>query len=101
MDVNEKLFEGCRRGNVEAIKAARSEGAEINQIIDDCTPLIEAIVFTQFEAVKYLCDNGADVNLCVKGGNTPLDMADMYFEEVIDLLRKKGAKYYWEVNSSN
>lgn len=97
-NANQKLFHACQKGDVDEIEVALLEGADINAFDKlGYTPLLTAVFFFQTKAVEYLCNKGADVNLCKHGAYTPLDMAYMYCDEVIIVLRKNGAKRYSEL----
>lgn len=100
-NVNRKLFHACQKGSINEIEVALSEGADIDAFDNlGYTPLLIAVFFFQIKAVEYLCEKGANVNLCKKGAYTPLDMAYMYCEDAIKVLRKNGAKRYDELYGS-
>ena len=76
------------------------KGADVNYfILGDETPLINAARFGHLETVKFLVENGADVNKSARDGyllnseiRTPLNMAKRGgHQEVVDYLLKKGA----------
>ncbi|HLD61037.1 MAG TPA: ankyrin repeat domain-containing protein [Patescibacteria group bacterium] len=70
---NEKLFTAVESGDLEAVKTALAEGADINaKDTDNYTALNKAADEGNFDIVEFLVENGADINN--KGGNdkTPL-----------------------------
>lgn len=57
------------------------------------TPLLWAIIYCEPEIIRFLIENGADVNTLVEGGKTPLSLAyENCSEHIIELLKKHGAK---------
>ncbi len=79
--------------NPELVKFLIEKGANVNQPgANGETPLLLAIR-TAPEFVKVLLDNGADPNQSDKNGNFPLLVAlDMKNQEIVDLLKSKGAR---------
>ncbi|HFA48720.1 MAG TPA: ankyrin repeat domain-containing protein [Bacteroidetes bacterium] len=60
---NKKLFNGAERGNIHQIQKALDKGANIEARNSyGRTPLMIAAKKGRFEAVKYLIENGADIN---------------------------------------
>jgi len=58
---------------VNRIRLALKQGVNINAKNDaNATALLIAAYRTNFEAVKYLVEHGADVNITNKNGNTPI-----------------------------
>ena len=60
----------------------------------NATMLHVACLYGLTSIVQFLIDNGADINLCNKSGETPLDIAKKYGRQTIETyLIQKGAKY--------
>lgn len=75
----------------DLIQAAIDLGADPNFPIDP--PLISAAKGGKLDAVIALLEAGADVNIRDRDGNTPLSWAQSNgYEQVISLLRERGAK---------
>ena len=55
-------IEAIRDGNIEKVKKAIAEGANINGAVEGFLPLNVAIIFQQVEIVKILLNNDADAN---------------------------------------
>lgn len=105
------MFSAANQGNMEILQMLLSyaHGAinNTNEIGD--TPLHCAVKGAHLEAVKYLLDNGADVNAINAKGNTPLDCApvDVQFSNmntaqtqespIASLLKSRGAKYHHQL----
>jgi ankyrin repeat protein len=84
------LIEATATGNVEAVKKAIADGADVNvKAVGGGTLLFIATHEGHREVAELLIAKGADVNAKNGSGETPLDWAD---EEIADLLRKHGAK---------
>ena len=63
MDINEQFREAVRIGSLIDVKNLIKQGADINDLPSSCyTALILAIEKENLEMVKYLVENGADVN---------------------------------------
>ena len=89
------IHEGARTENIEAVKQAIADGADVNAKANDgWTPLHWAAWKSHKEIAELLLANGADVNAKNDVGDTPLDYwAEMNTEgETADLLRKHGGK---------
>ncbi|XP_013071292.2 ankyrin repeat domain-containing protein 50-like [Biomphalaria glabrata] len=60
LETNHEIFhESVAVGDVSLIEALLASGADIHGIIDQKTPLMNAV---DMDVIKYLLDNGADVN---------------------------------------
>jgi multidrug efflux pump subunit AcrA (membrane-fusion protein) len=87
---NRALIEATATGNVEAIKKAIADGADVNvKAVGGGTILFIAAHEGHREVAELLIAEGADVNETNGSGETPLDYAK---GEITDLLRKHGAK---------
>ncbi len=86
------IHDAAREGNIEAIKQAIADGADVNaKGIGGFSPLLIAAMEGHNEVVELLIAKGADVNAKNDEGKTALDEAK-YKPETADLLRKHGAK---------
>ena len=87
---NRALIEATATGNVEAIKKAIADGADVNvKAVGGGTILFIAAHEGHREVAELLIAEGADVNETNGSGETPLDYAKI---ETADLLRKHGGK---------
>lgn len=64
--IDEELYKAALYGDLEKVKVYLSQGADINAVCDDETPLMAAITSydetTRATLVQYLLENGADPN---------------------------------------
>jgi ankyrin repeat protein len=83
----------AREGNIEAVKQAIDDGADLNAKDNvNMTPLHWAVNNSQKEIVELLIANGADVNAKTENGWTPLhSAAGKGYKEIAELLINKGA----------
>ena len=80
-DVNEKdkygnisLNDAAMHGYLECMKFLISNGSNVNEKDDGCTPLHTTIIYGHLDFVKFLISNGANVNEKDKYGRTPLQL---------------------------
>lgn len=67
-----------RKGNKEVIQYYLDKGLNINHVDDrGYTPLVEAVVNSNFEATKYLMQKGADVDVTEGRGRNLLHLASI------------------------
>ncbi|XP_073228587.1 protein fem-1 homolog B-like [Porites lutea] len=92
------LFVAAVYGNIEILRCLLENGADINAVLhfdqNYYTPLMMAINYNHSDAVIFLIDQGADVNLQTKTGATALHHAVWTFEtslEIVSSLIKNGA----------
>ena len=87
---NRALIEATATGNVEAIKKAIADGADVNvKAVGGGTLLFIAAHEGHRQVAELLIAEGADVNEMNGSGETPLNWAK---GETADLLRKHGGK---------
>ena len=94
----DNIYIESRFGNFAAVKEYIEAGGNVNFSIVHRTFLSDAIEKNNFEAVKYLVENGAYVNVRFDRGMTILSMTLTFaakYEsfEILDYLRSKGAKF--------
>lgn len=87
--------------DVEAVKQAIGQGADINEKIkyqrkfgmdDQSTPLIIAIEFSVYDVARLLIENGADVNVVVEGESALKMAVENKSLEMTKLLLDRGAE---------
>jgi len=72
----QRLFaDATMTGDIKRMRALRFSGADINRRSNCCMPLYLAASEGRLEAVRYLLNEGADVNAREKFGGTPLTEA--------------------------
>ena len=87
---NRALIEATATGNVEVVKKAIADGADVNvKAVGGGTLLFIAAHEGHREVAELLIAEGADVNETNGSGEAPLDYAK---GETADLLRKHGGK---------
>mmetsp|Transcript_3071 Transcript_3071/g.9371 ORF Transcript_3071/g.9371 Transcript_3071/m.9371 type:complete len:126 (+) Transcript_3071:69-446(+) len=74
--VNWQLLRGCAEGNVNGVKGALQNGADVNmRNYDGRTPLHLAATEDQEETARLLLRNGADTDVRDRYDKTPVDDA--------------------------
>ena len=87
---NRDLIKATAKGNVEAIKKAIADGADVNvKAVGGGTLLFIAAHEGHREIVELLIAEGADVNETNGSGETSLNWAN---EKIAELLRQHGGK---------
>ena len=100
-EADRALFDALkRRGNIEAVKQAIADGADLNAMGDEGeTPLHQAALGGHKEVAELLIVKGADLN-AKSYGETPLDLAIRLGQtETAELLRKHGGNTGAEIES--
>jgi len=95
------LIRAAKRGHVGAVRLLLAKKANVVakkanvdiQEKDGDTALIKAARFKYLEIVKLLLDNGASFSIKNREGDTALDLVPSKHQDIIDLLKKHGAKY--------
>jgi CxxC motif-containing protein len=93
----------ARLGNLAQVKELLEKGADINgrSVLRRRPPLHRAVFHRQFEIVKFLLDQGADVNI-TRDGNAPLHIAvENGLIEYVKLLLERGADINQQVGKIN
>ncbi|MCE2993293.1 MAG: ankyrin repeat domain-containing protein, partial [Candidatus Jidaibacter sp.] len=71
-----KLFDGAKSGNQQAVQEALNAGVNVNAVDNDgCSPLYWAAIDGNMQIVKLLCAHGANPLLENSDGDTALDLA--------------------------
>lgn len=88
----EALAKAASFGNIPQIRTLLTSGVNINSSHLGCTALWHAVSQNQFETVKYLIENGANVNVMDLRMSSPLYRAvgNNNFE-IVEYLLQKGA----------
>src|SRR5216683_2229209 len=85
-------------GNLHRLQLLHFAGANVNARGNCCMPLYLAAGEGRLEVVRYLLDQGADVNAREQFGDTALDIAiNRNQTTMVDLLRHRGAKRACEI----
>ena len=85
-DPNHCLFAAAYNDDAAAIRLLARHGAELDEFVEGGTPLLHAIQYSRFEAVKALLAVGADPNAKDAKGRTALhrmlskDIDDRFFQ---------------------
>ena len=100
-DIDWQLIFSIRRNDIEAVKLALKNGADVNIKSDGSTPLIYAVKINSLEIVKLLIEKDADINIKDIWGYTALMYACINNNlEIVKLLIKKGANVNAQDNGS-
>ena len=89
------LFFAASGGNTETVKTLLDAGLDVNaKDQNGLTPLMTAATHQpEVDVLKFLIDRGADIHAMTADGKTALSFAiQTHREEVVELLRKLGAK---------
>lgn len=91
--LQERLIKAALDGNLAEIREALRDGAHPDATYYNSFPALHsAAMFGREDAVQLLLDNGADVNLVVSLGNTPLKMAvNEGHTDIVRILIERGA----------
>lgn len=95
------IYSAAKNGNVEILKNEIKREGDINKKSpkNGETALHIAVASYKFSAVKFLIENGADINIKDFSGNDALMIAASKFPAVIDDLLKWGANPYTTNNN--
>jgi len=90
-------YAACK-GNMAVVKFLITKGADVNKYDKSCYarsgsyPILNATIYNHFEIVKYLIQNGANINVSNGAGNTPLIYASTHgYYDIAKLLLENGA----------
>lgn len=94
-EIDEDLLNASFNGNIDETKELLKKGANVNSCDENGnTPLLYAVASDDFDLVKLLVENKADLDLSNNCGETPLDVAqDRCFNKIKDYLLGMGAGY--------
>lgn len=98
----ESLMMACFDGDLTFVKSLLQLGIDINGIGEKgFTPLMVAVSKDRYQVVKYLIEQGADVNKNINGWSPLLEAADEGSTMSMELLIEAGAElnYFWTVGS--
>ncbi len=96
--IENTLVDAARTGDLEAIKQHIADGADVNALHFEMSPLTWAAMMGQTEAAELLLQHGADINGRNRDDNTALHLAVFLgYAETAELLLKSGA----DVNAKN
>ena len=92
------IYTQSKNGNFAIVKEYIDAGGDANFSIVPSTFLLDAVQNNNFEAVKFLVENGAYVNQRLHGGGSILSLSLILAAghesfEILDYLRSKGAKF--------
>ncbi len=88
------LIKSTRDGDISKMNALISSGGNVNERDPKTgwTPLQYAIHYNQINAVRFLTEKGADINIADENGRTPLLLAIGYnYKDIIYILLDKEA----------
>ena len=93
-DDSKNLWAAARAGDLEAIKHYIKEGGDVNALdqIFQISAMSWSVLHGQTDAVRFLIENGADVNIKNADGSTPLHSAAFLGKsDIAKLLLENGA----------
>jgi len=87
------LTDAVLRSDYAAMSAAIARGANLNEMVDEMTPLLWAIMGRDIDAVRLLLESGANPNVRPNRTDSPLWSAedDFGLTEIAELLKSYGA----------
>ncbi len=93
IEIDKILSSAATRGELEEVKAALEEGANINiKSESGFTPLMVVCCFNHSDIARFLIEKGADLEIKAKEGITALMFASYNGNlEIVKLLIEKGA----------
>jgi hypothetical protein len=87
-ELNMKLFNACRNGDIASVRQAVAEGADVDFVYDlgDGITLMQLAIVHRYgedEVAKVLIECGADVDVQMRSGKTALHFAVEHMNPVI------------------
>lgn len=103
--INKQLIREAQRGNLDGVKEALAQGADINYADEFNTTVLSSTygMHVNLAVTEYLLQNGADPNFCpsVNGISTPHPLSRCKNIELMRLLAKHGADFNKPGNSGD
>lgn len=103
--INKQLIREAQRGNLDGVKEALTQGADINYADEFNTTALSSTygMHVNLAVTEYLLQNGADPNFCpsVNGISTPHPLSRCKNIELMRLLAKHGADFNKPGNSGD
>lgn len=92
--IHSKLVKAVLFSDLDAIRQAIADGADVNELDAGMTPLLWAIFRGDIDAVRLLLKSGADPNVRPNPSDSPLWHAedDFGLTAIADLLKSYGAR---------
>lgn len=92
VEMDNDLFEAIASGKLQGVKSAMANVKDINNYPSINNPLISATIFEKYDIVKYLIEQGANVNSKNQVDESPLYIAARYNRpDLVRLLVENGA----------
>ena len=98
-----KLHRAAESGNLDLVKQIVEAGVDKNAKVGEWqdTALHRAAIYYHKDVAIYLINSEIDLNIMDKNGNTVLDDAIGWWDQIIiELLRKRGAKTREELEAT-
>ena len=103
--INKQLIKEAQRGNLDGVKAALAQGADINYVDEFNNTALSSTygMHVNLPVTEYLLQNGADPNFCptVNGKSTPHPLTRCKNTELMKLLAQHGADFNKPGNSGD
>lgn len=94
----DRFMHAAVEGNVATVRAFLAHGIAINNCYLGWTALHVSASVGRTRMVRYLLDQGANVNAVDTSSSTPVDVAEgQHYFDIVALLRARGGKEYDEL----
>ncbi len=87
------LMSAARAGHLDIVDYLLKQGADVNQLANGSSTLLEAIFNEQFAVAKWLLEHGADPNLPVRNGATVLHLTAERRPDFFETLLNNGGYF--------